>query len=69
MVLDGISSQECPVNAGVPGGSILGPAFPNIHLWTLWCYDHLWLFYCNIAVHADDTTLYSKCDQTSDWWQ
>ena len=25
---------------------------------------------CNIAIYADDTTLYSKSDQASDlWWQ
>ena len=24
---------------------------------------------CNIVVYADDTTLYSKCSQTSDLWQ
>ena len=24
---------------------------------------------CNIAIYADDTILYSKCDQTSDLWQ
>ena len=24
---------------------------------------------CDIAIYADDTTLYSKCDQTSDLWQ
>ena len=24
---------------------------------------------CNIAIYADDTTLYSKCDQASDSWQ
>ena len=24
---------------------------------------------CNIAIHADDSTLYSKCDQASDLWQ
>ena len=24
---------------------------------------------CNIAISADDTTLYCKCDQASDWWQ
>ena len=23
---------------------------------------------CNIAIYADDTTLYSKCDQASDLW-
>ena len=24
---------------------------------------------CNIAIYADDTTLYSKCDQAFDLWQ
>ena len=24
---------------------------------------------CNINIYADDTTLYSKCDQASDLWQ
>ena len=24
---------------------------------------------CNIAIYADDTTLYSKCDRVSDLWQ
>ena len=24
---------------------------------------------CNVATHADDTTLYCKCDQASDLWQ
>ena len=23
---------------------------------------------CNIVIYADDTTLYSKCDQASDLW-
>ena len=31
VVLDGKSSQEYPVNAGVPQGSILDPTFLNIH--------------------------------------
>ena len=24
---------------------------------------------CNIAIYADDTTLYSECDQAPDMWQ
>ena len=24
---------------------------------------------CDFAIYADDTTLYSKCDQASDLWQ
>ena len=24
---------------------------------------------CDIAIYADDTTLYSKCDRASDLWQ
>ena len=27
------------------------------------------LYICNIAIYADDTTLYSESDQTSDLWQ
>ena len=52
MILDGKSSQEYPVNVGVPQVLILGPIFfPTIHWWpTWWCY------------------LYCKCDQASDLW-
>ena len=32
-------------------------------------YSDLDDFICNIAIYADDTTLYSKCDQASDVWQ
>ena len=64
VVLDEKSSQEYPVNAGVPHGSILGPT-----LFLLYINDLPDDFICNIAIYADDTTLYSKCDQASDPWQ
>ena len=38
-------------------------------LFLIYIYDLCDDLICNIAVHADDTTLYSKCDQTSDRWQ
>ena len=62
MVLDGPSSQEYPVNAGVPQSSILGPT-----LFLLYINDLPDDVICNIVIYVDDTTLY--CDQASDLWQ
>ena len=64
MVLDGKSSQEHPVNAGVPQRSILGPTL--FLLYINYLSDDV---NCNIAIYADVTTLYSNCDQASDLWQ
>ena len=60
MVLDGKLSKEYPVNVGVPQGSILG-----LTLFLLYA-NNLRDIICNIAIYADDTTLYSKYDQASD---
>ena len=61
MFLDGESLQEFPVNAGVFQDSILGPTL------FLLCTNHFPNdIICNIAIYADDTTLYSKCGQASE---
>ena len=64
MVLDGKSSQQYPVNARVPQGFILGPTLFLLYIKDL--HDDV---ICDIAIYADDTTLYCKCDQASDLWQ
>ena len=63
VVLDGNSSKEYPVNAGIPEGSILAPT-----LFLLYINDLRDDVICNIGIYGDDTTLYCKCDQTSYLW-
>ena len=55
VVLDGNSSQEFPVNAGVSLFLLYINNLPDDVL-------------CDTATYADETTLYSKCDQASDLW-
>ena len=50
VVLDGKSSQEYPVNAGVPQESILG-----LKLFLLYINDLPDDVICNIAIYADST--------------
>ena len=64
MVLDGKSSYEYPAKAGVPKGCIIGPT-----LFLLYINDLPNNVICNIAIYADDATLYSKCNQASYLWQ
>ena len=64
MVLDGKSSQEYQVNAGVPQQSILGPVLFLLYINDLPDDDM-----CNIGIYADGTSLYAKSDQASDLWQ
>ena len=64
MVLNGKSSKEYPVNVRVPQGSILG-----LRLFLVYIKDLADDAICDIAIYANDTTLYSKCNQSFDLWQ
>ena len=64
MVLDGKSSQEYSVSARVPQDTILGPTPFLLYINEL--PDD---FFYDIAIYADNTTLYSKCDEASDVWR
>ena len=65
MALDGTSSQEYPVDAGVPQISIQGS---RSTLFLLYLNDLPDYTICNITIYADDTTLYFKCGKASDLW-
>ena len=62
--LDGKASLEYLVKAGVPQVSILG-----LTLFLLYINDLPDDVMCDIAIYADDTTLYSEWDQASDLCQ
>ena len=59
--MQGKSSQQYPVNAGVSQGAILG-----LTLFLVYINDLSDDVICNIAIYTDDTTIYSKCDEVSD---
>ena len=61
VVLDWKFLQEYPVNAGDSEGSILCPIL--FLLYINYLPDDV---ICNIDIYADDTTVYSKCDQAYD---
>ena len=61
MVLDWESSQEYLVNVGVPQGSIIAATH-----FLLYINDLPDDIICDNAFYADDTTLYSKCDEATD---
>ena len=61
MVLDGKSSQEYPVNAEVPQGSILGPTLFLLYI------NDLPDVICDTATYADDKIL--NVTKQSNLWQ
>ena len=67
VVLDGKCSQEYPVYAGVPQGFMLDPTLFLLHIDNMTFL--MMLSVILLSMQADDTTLYSKCDQASDLCQ
>ena len=63
MGLDGKPLQEYQVNATVPEGFILGATLFLLYINGL-SDDVIY----NITIYANDTTLYSKCEQAWDLW-
>ena len=61
VTLDGQSSSDFYINAGVPQGSVLGPTLFLLFINDL--PDHVT---SQLAIYADDSTLYSCLDKTDD---
>ena len=57
MVLKGKSTEEYSLNFGISQSSVRGPT-----LFLLYINELPDGVICNIAICADDTSLYSKCD-------
>ena len=68
VVLVGKLSQEYPFNAGVTQVSILGPTLFLLYINDLPDDVICGMVICDV-IYADNTTLYSKCDQASYLWQ
>ena len=62
-MLDGKPLQDYQVNATVPEGFILGATLFLLYINGL-SDDVIY----NITIYANDTTLYSKCEQAWDLW-
>ena len=62
MTSSGSGWEEHAVYSGVPQGSIFGPTLFLLHINDVF-HDDI----CNIAIYANDTILYSKFNQASDF--
>ena len=63
MASSGSGWKDYQINARAPQGSTFGPTLLGSLLYINVLPDHV---ICNIAIYADDTALYSKCNQASD---
>ena len=61
VVLEGMGAQRCPVNLGVPKGSVLGPT-----LFLCYSNDLPDMLSCKVSLYADDTLLYQTVNSPED---